>query len=189
MRFRIDGSGLRLPALLLAGSLVLGGSLLGLGLSIHANSAARLARAAWTEAEASRAAREAPARLQQDRRESDLYKRIRHSGFLGQEDRTGWITALGDVQSKMKLESLSWRLAPRSPSPLGPGLRVSAMDLGISNMDARQLDALFGELRETAPGRFTVERCSLVLNPDGRAGQVECRLNWWTWEDPSRRHD
>lgn len=188
MKLRLPGHGLRFPALLLLGALILGGALLSFGFSIHASSESRLQHDASRETAAARQAREARARLQQDRREAELFARIQRSGFLGPGDRTAWVTALGQARASLKLDSLSWRLAPRQPSRLAPGLWVSAMDLTTSRVDAEGLDALLDQLRKTAPGRFTVERCTLALNPDGLSGQAECRLNWWTWEDaPARR--
>jgi hypothetical protein len=188
MKFQFPGSALRVPAILLLGALILGAALLALGLSIHAGSESAQMRDATREAAAARGAREASARLQQDRRDAVLFEGIQHSGFLGPENRVGWITALGQAQADLKVDSLSWRLAPRTPGQLAQGLWVSAMDLTINRVDAEGIEALLAQLRKTAPGRFTVERCTLVLNPDGIAGQAECRLNWWTMDDGPARH-
>lgn len=186
---RLAGSPLGLPALLMIGALVLGGSLLFLGLSVHARQEAELARALRLESEAARAAREAPGKLQQDRRQAVLYRQIQTSGWLGPEDRAGWVTALGLARKNLALESLSWRLSPSAPSELMAGLRVSAMDFTAGNLDTAGLETLLGYLRENAPGRFTVERCALAFNPDGVSGQAECRLQWWTWDDAPRPRD
>lgn len=182
MKLPLPAKHLRLPILMLLGALILGIGLLTWGLSIHADSKARLALDTRQEMEAARAAREAPEKFRQSQVNAGLYEQLRQSGFLGPEQRLGWITALGQTQADLKLESLSWRLAPRTPSPLAPDLWISAMDISISTVDASGLDGLLSQLRKTAPGRFTVERCSLALNPDGISGQAECRLNWWTWE-------
>jgi hypothetical protein len=187
MNLRLPWEGLRYPALLLLGALALGGALLGLGLSIHARGESGLREDTAREAAAARRVREATSRLAQDRREAPLFDRIRHSGFLGAGDRAGWVTALGQAQTALRLDSLSWRLAPRQPSALAPGLWVSSMELTASRVDAEGLDALLAHLRKTAPGRFTLERCALALDADGLAGQAECRLNWWTWEDAAAR--
>jgi hypothetical protein len=179
---------LRLPATLLAGALILGIGLLAWTLSIHADSEARLAGDSRQEQEAAQAASAAPDKLRQSQENAGVYEQLRHSGFLGPEQRTGWVTALGHVQTSLRLESLSWRLMPQAPSPLAPGLRVSTMALSASPVDAAGLDTLLGHLRKTAPGRFTVESCSLALNPTGLSGQAECRLNWWTWENGPAHH-
>ena len=188
MNLPLPAKRLHLPALMLLGALILGIALLAWGLSIHAGSKARLAADSGQEAEAARAALEAPGKFRQSQENTRVYEQLRQSGFLGTEQRTGWVTALGQAQANLRLESLSWRLVPRTSSPLAPGLWVSAMDISASPVDASGLEALLGRLRKAAPGRFTVERCSLALNPGGLTGQAECRLNWWTWEDgPARR--
>lgn len=182
MNSLLPSARLRIPAILLAGGLILGIGLLAWGLSIHAYSKARLVEDTRQEAEAARATAEAPEKLRISRENAGVYEQLRVSGFLGPEQRAGWVTALGGIQARLKLDSLSWRLAPRVPNPLAPGLRVSTMVISANPVDATGLDALLGQLRKTAPGRFTVESCSLTLNPDGLSGQAECRLNWWTWE-------
>ncbi len=187
MRFPLLTPQLRTPTLLLAGALILGIGFLLWGLSYHSASETDLTRDAARESEAALAAREAPDKLRRSREEAGLYEQLRHNGFFGPEQRTAWITTLGQVQASLKLDSLSWRLAPLVASPLAPGLRVSAMDISASNVDAAGLDALLKALRKNAPGFFTVEACTLVLNPDGVSGQAECRLNWWTWEDAAAR--
>lgn len=188
MNLPLPARRLHLPVLMLLGALVLGVGLVFWGLAMHAESQERLDKDGAQEAEAARAAREAPAKLDAIRENTDVYGQLRQVGFVGPEQRTAWITALGQAQAGLKLASLSWRLAPRTASPLAPGLWISSMDISASTVDAAGLDALLGQLRKTAPGRFTVERCSLALNPDGLSGQANCRLNWWTWEDaPARR--
>jgi hypothetical protein len=183
------GHALRLPVLMMIGALALGSGLLFLGLGVHATKKSELALALGLETEAARASREAPGKLRQDRRKAELYRHIQSSGFLGREDRAGWITALGQARKDLKLHSLSWRLSPRAPSTLMPGLWASAMDFTAGNLDTAGLEALLGHLRENAPGRFTVERCALAFNPDGVSGQAECRLLWWTWDDLPRPRD
>lgn len=174
---------LRIPALLLLGALIIGTGLLLWSLDHHSAGEADMVSASTREAVAARAARQAPEMLRRSQEEAGLYEEQRVHGFLGPEQRERWITALGRARAVLKLESLSWRLAPRSSSPIAAGLRVSAMDISVSRVDAEQLDALFKLLHDGAPGRFTLERCELALNPDGVSGQAQCRLNWWTWEE------
>lgn len=174
---------LRLPAALLAGSLVLGSGLVAWALSVHGESEGRLAAESIREASAARAATSAPEKLRIIRETTDIHARLQGSGFLGQEQRAGWITALGQAQTRLGLQTLSWRLSPRTASPVAPGLWVSTMTVSASPVDAAGLDALLGQLRQNAPGRFTVENCALSLNPGSPDGQAECRLHWWTWQD------
>jgi hypothetical protein len=187
MKRRLNGSALRLPALLLLASLLAGAGVLYLGLSFHNRQEAKFDQALRSESGASRSAREATAKLHEDRRHAELYRRIQLSGFLGKEERAGWVTALGQARTSLKLNSLSWRLSPRAASNAMPGLWASAMDLTADSVDTAGLEALLGHLHANAPGRFTVDHCALTFNPDGLSGQAECRLLWWTWDDPTRQ--
>lgn len=185
MRRHLNGPALRLPALLLLGSLLAGAGVLYLGVSFHNRQETKFDLALRSEAEAARSARAAAAKLHEDRRQAELHRRIQHSGFLGKEERAGWVTALGQARAALKLNSLSWRLSPRAASNELPGLWVSAMDITADSLDTAGLEALLGHLRANAPGRFTVDHCALAFNPDGLSGQAECRLLWWTWDDPA----
>ena len=181
MRLPRPAARLRLPALGLLAALALGGVLLAWALDLRDRRHDQLLAA---QAEATRTelvARLAPERLDLVRASAGLDKDMAQRGFLGPEQRAGWVTALGKARAALNLDTLSWRLAPRQTSDLAPGLHVSAMDLTASPVDAAGLAALFAALRADAPGRFTVERCALSLSPDRRAGLAECRLNWWTW--------
>lgn len=186
MRHRLNGPALRLPALMLLASLLAGAGVLFLGLSFHNRQEAKFDQALRSEAVASRSAREAAAKLHEDRRQAELYRRIQHSGFLGREERAGWVTALGQARASLKLNSLSWRLSPRAASNAKPGLWISAMDITADSLDTPGLENLLGHLRANAPGRFTVDHCALTFNPDKLSGQAECRLLWWTWDDPTQ---
>ena len=174
------GPDMRRPLLLLLGALVLGSLLFHVSLSEHVNSQYVLIRDKAEANAAALAVRETPARLAQAGSEARLYERIRRDGFIGPEDRAGWITALGRVQPRLRLDSLSWRMAPRTTSPLAAGLWLTPIDITASPLDTEGLATLLAQLRDTAPGRFTVAHCSLALNPGGLAGQATCRLNWWT---------
>ncbi len=173
---------LRLPALQLASALILGVGLLAWTLSIHEHSTEELAQASSGEAEAARAAAKAPGNLRKIQRERALYDQIQGLGFQGTEQRARWVTALGQTRSRLGLDSVAWRLEPSSPSALAPGLRVSAMEVSVSRVDLDGLAAFLDGLRANGAGRFTVERCTLVLAPDGQGGRADCRLLWWTWD-------
>lgn len=171
---------LRLPITLLLGSLLLGAGIFHFSLSTRLACETRLIAEKSHAEQAARSVREAPARLIQDQAEAALHGRIRSSGFLGPEDRIGWISALAQTQAQLQLGSLSWRMTPQTPSPLAPNLHVSAMEFTAGPLDPDKLTALIEHLRATTPGRFTVERCALTLDPNGASGQANCRLNWWT---------
>lgn len=171
---------LRLPIALLLASLLLGASIFHISLSTRMACETRLIAEKSHAARAARGVREAPTRLVQDQAEAALHERIRGSGFLGPEDRIGWISALAQTQASLQLGSLSWRMTPQIPSPLAPNLRVSAMEFTASPLDPDKLTAFIEHLRANARGRFTVEGCTLTLDPNSVSGQANCRLNWWT---------
>lgn len=173
---------LRLSALGLLVSIAVGLGLLVWGAGFHGKHQDALLEAQTAQSQAANAARLAPERLRLAQANAGLHAQFQNNGFLGAEQRAAWVTALGRAQTALRLDSLSWRLAPRHPSPLAAGLNVSAMDIAASPIDAQGLAVLLERLGASAPGRFTVERCALSLNPDGRAGLAECRLNWWTWD-------
>jgi hypothetical protein len=58
------------------------------------------------------------------------------------------------------------------------------MTFSASPLNPASLSRLIAHLRDTAPGRFTVESCSLMLEGQGASqdssGQATCHLNWWT---------
>jgi hypothetical protein len=171
---------LRLPIALSLGSLVLGAFIFNISLDTRLTCEARRIAEESRAEQAARAVREAPARLSQDQAEASLHSRIRNSGVLGPEDRVSWISALAQTQAQLHLASLSWRMTPQMPSALEPDLNVSSMEFTASPLDPDKLSALIAHLRATAPGRFTIERCALTLDPNGISGQANCRLNWWT---------
>ena len=172
-------SPLRLPALGLALSLILGGILF--FLAYHAYEAGS-ARQNATQAAAVQAARElqqTPQRLAQDRLQARDYASLGRSGFLGEEDRLDWLGSLAQVRATLDLRRLGWRLSRRVPSSLSPGLYSSTMALEITPGDARHLAQFLARLRATAHGRFTVSGCTLLPDVDGHS--VSCTLDWWTW--------
>jgi len=171
---------LRFPIVLLLASLLLGSGLFLVSLNSRLKSEARLIAEKSSADESARAVREAPARLIEDRNASKLYRHILESGFIGEEDRVGWISALAQTRTKMQLASLSWRMTPQASSPLAPDLFVSNMEFTASSIDPQKLRALIEQLRTEARGRFTIERCALELDRDGIGKQATCRLNWWT---------
>lgn len=181
---RIMDPKLRLPITLLIASLLIGSIVFHYSLQARLNAAARLISEESLAAEAALSVREAPARLIQDQAEAALHERIRNSGFIGAEDRAGWITALGETRTLLNLNSLTWHLSPQTTSPLAPNLKRSKMTFSASPLNPASLSWLIAHLRATAPGRFTVESCSLMLEGQGtsqdRSGQATCHLNWWT---------
>jgi len=181
---RILNPKLRLPITLLIASLLIGSLVFHYSLQARLAAANRLIHEESVAAEAARNVREAPTRLIQDQAEAALHERIRVSGFIGAEDRAGWITALSETRTLLNLNSLSWHLSPQTQSPLAPNLKLSRMSFSATPLNPASLSRLIAQLRATAPGRFTVESCSLMLEgqdtSQGDSGQATCHLNWWT---------
>jgi len=175
---------LRRPITLLIASLLIGSLVFHYSLQARLTAAARLISEESIAAESARSLREAPARLIQDQAETTLHERIRKSGFIGAENRAGWITALGEARLLLNLDSLTWHLSPQTSSPLAPNLKLSKMSFSATPLNPASLSKLITHLRANAPGRFTVESCSLLLEGEGtsqgKSGQATCLLNWWT---------
>jgi hypothetical protein len=171
---------LRLPIALLIGSLLIGGGIFHHSLNARLVAEERLIKERQLADATALAVREAPTRLAQDRAAANLHSRIRHSGFIGEEDRAGWITALARSKTLLQLNSLAWHLSPRSESSLAADLKVSKMEFSATPVTPDSLARLLAHLRASAPGRFTVEHCSLTLATQSTSGQATCRLNWWT---------
>jgi hypothetical protein len=173
----------RRPALALLAAVVLGGGLVAWALGVHGERAAAAAAARQVLDAATQAAGLAPQKLARDRAQTALHQQISDIGFVGEEDRAAWVTALATARAELGLDSLSWRLSPRAESPLMAGLRVSVLELSAGNLDRAGLEALLARLRAEEAGFFTVERCALQFPADAPSGQAECRLLWWTWHE------
>ena len=170
---------LRLPIALLLASLLLGAAIFNISLDARLASEARLITEKSHAQQAARGVREAPSRLAQDNTDAELFKHISKSGFISPENRVGWITALAQTQAALQVGSLAWHMTPKTGSTLAPGLNYSGMEFTASPLDPASLHSLIENLRASAPGVFTVERCAMTLDPAG-GGQANCRLNWWT---------
>jgi|GEM_PF-6459880 len=171
---------LRLPMALMLVSLLSGAALFHFSLNARMTAEIKLIAAQTRADQTAGKVREAPARLLQDRAEAALHNRIRDSGFTGREDRVGWISALARTQSLFGLSSLSWHVSPQARSPVATNLNVSHLEFTATPLDPARLSQLITYLHTTAPGRFTVEHCTLTLDHDGEKGQANCMLNWWT---------
>ena len=171
---------MRWPIGLVIASLLVGASVFHFSLNLHLAAQKRLIAEQSSAERAKHGVEKAPARLIQDQAEAALYSRIRESGFMGPENRDGWISALAQTQRQMQLTSLAWRISPQAPSTLKPDLFVSQMAFTASPLDPTRLTQLLAHLRASAPGRFTVDQCTLNLDAGSMAGQVNCQLAWWT---------
>lgn len=181
MNPRLSAS-LRLPLVWFSLSLLLGSSVFYLALDARM---ASKTRQITTQAQADAAAhdlRQTPRRLAQDHAQAETYARLRASGFLGEEERLGWLGSLARLRDSLEMRHISWRLAPREASDLSPGLHVSRMEVEINPGDTRRLKPFLEQLRARAPGHFTVHACA--LRPDAGGHSASCTLDWWTWNGP-----
>lgn len=176
---------LRQPFALLLAALVLGGAALHLGFKHRVASETALHRQTVATEAAARDARLAPTRLHDDRTSAELYRQMEQRGFNAPENRVGWISALSRAQTQLDVDSLSWRLGPREPSTLVPGLGRTPMDITLQRVGIDRLEALLALLTDIAPGHYTIEHCTIALQGDGSSGQADCRLYWWTLHEQS----
>ncbi len=172
---------LRRPLVAAVLAVLLGGAAVSHSLDrrMRAEDERQRAEAAWRSAEAER--QRLPERIAQVQRSQPLYADLRQRGFVGEEQRLDWISALARIQGGMKLDSLFWHLEPRRVSEL-PGLYASTMQLRLAPADPDVLRALLERLDDEANGRFSADTCTYT--PSERQGQVECSLTWWTWDGP-----
>ncbi len=172
---------LRQPVLWFTLSLLLGGSVFHLALEAHTASEARQLAAHQVAEQAERDLRQTPERLARDRAQSAMYAKLGAAGFLGEEDRLNWLSSVARLRASLDLQQLNWRLTPRTPSSLSPGLYSSGMVLDIAPIDADRLNLFMAQLRGIAHGRFTLRECSLRPDASGKQGTATCALDWWTW--------
>ena len=170
---------LRLPAVWFIASLVLGSSVF--YLALNARMACKTGQLAAQSAAdlAARDLHRTPQRLAQDHAQTATYTRLCNAGFIGAEDRLDWLGSLARLRDELKLQQVTWRLAPRTPSNLSPGLYSSTMVLEIAPTDAHRLDLFLSRLHAVAHGRFTLREC--ILQPDAGGRLATCTLDWWTW--------
>lgn len=171
---------LRRPFALLLAALLLGGSAFHLSLSHRVASEMTLHRQTAATNAAAQDARLAPTRLRDDRGAVEVYRQMEQRGFSAPENRVGWISALSRAQTQLDVDSLSWRLGPREPSTIAPGLGHTPMDITLQRVSIDRLEAMLALLADIAPGHYTIEHCAIALQGDGSSGQADCRLHWWT---------
>ena len=170
---------LRLPTALFLGAVVLGSIAFHLALETRSASESAYLAASREDASARRDLAQIPERLTRDRAQAASRAQLQAAGFTGEENRLDWIGALARLQSDLQLERLTWRLAPRETSDLGPGLRRSRMEIDLAPVDSARLSQFFDQLRRQTRGRYTLHACTLM--PEAGGGVATCSLDWWTW--------
>jgi len=170
---------LRPPLTALILSLVAGAAAVGAALQLRSEAAAarQQAQRAWTEAHAT--LERLPKRIALIRTMGERYDELQRRGFMGNERRLDWISALAQTQRAFVLQGVTWRLEPSRPTAL-PGLSATRMHLSLTPMDPERLGAWLASLDALGQGLFTVEQCDWT--PTGPPQRMQCTLNWWTWK-------
>lgn len=123
-------------------------------------------------------------------RYADRFRRMIERGWIGRENRLGWIEALQTISRDLRRPSLHYRIGAQHVVER-PGahlaLRRTAMRLRFGALHAGDVLTLLSRLRRAGDGLMAIDYCSL-----SRAGEriqfsaravnvnVECRLQWYT---------
>lgn len=172
---------LRRPVIWFAASLLLGSGVFYLALDARMAGKTRQLAALTAAEMAARDLRRTPERLARDRAQAATYGQLSDKGFIGEEDRIGWLGSLARLRDSLRVQQISWHLTPRAASSLSPGLYSSGMTIEVTPIDARRLQLFLEQLRALAHGHFTVRECTLRPDNSGQQGAASCTLDWWTW--------
>lgn len=149
--------------------------------------------------------REAQSRVQKSGTEKDLiarylpnYEKLDALGFIGDEQRIGWLDALRNVNQKGGMFGISYDIAAKKAYPLAAALGGSQLNLSQSVMKLRfqmlhegDLPKFFEYLAEENAGVFVVNQCSLRRNNAVPAERfqpnlsAECEVAWITALPPA----
>lgn len=183
-------------------SVVLGAVLLAGGGVLWSWGTSRAATTAYADAERVHAA--AQARLGRSRLQQQLiathladYETLVARGFVGTENRLGWIEAAQLASREAGLAGLEYRLDPRTDAPpaqaqtQGLPLKQSAMTLTVPLLVETDLVRFLAALQRRAPGIHRVRACSLSRLDNAPFAavnqprlQAECELLWFTVDFP-----
>ena len=177
-------------------SVVLGAMLLAGGGALWSWGTSRAATAAYADAERVHAAAQAKlgrSRLQQQLIANHLadYETLAARGFVGPENRLGWIEAAQLASREAGLAGLEYRLDPRTDAPpaqtQGLPLKQTAMTLTLPLLVETDLARFLAALERRAPGVHRVHGCALTRVNDAPFEvvnqprlQAECEVLWFT---------
>ncbi|HEY8608079.1 MAG TPA: hypothetical protein VIM12_13270 [Noviherbaspirillum sp.] len=124
------------------------------------------------------------------------YMRLQQRGFIGEENRLGWVEALRDIQERRKLLPVAYQIAARQALPADPAIAIGSMELRASRMTLQMKlwhdDDLFRLLQDLGDaGIHTLNKCTLVRtgqgqeNPSPEGLDAECTLYWLTLGQPA----
>ncbi len=169
--------------------------LVSLGYNLHMRSELGVAKANnWLQQDQYAQAVSAKALLDEN---LATYAMYRAQGIIGSANRLAWVEALREVSDELKLPSMRFTLEESRPLRQGedanwqPGveMRVTPMRVDLQVAHEGDVYRLFDELRERAPGIFSIEACKmswqqagLSTNPLMRMRGV-CDLVWYSLYD------
>jgi hypothetical protein len=120
------------------------------------------------------------------------YVALRDAGWVGTENRLGWIEAIQASRNTRRLPAVAYDIEPQQsialPAPLKTGdigLRGSRMALHLGLLHEGDLFSFFSDLRQA--GLYTVQDCAVKRTaaapdapPDAPRLQADCTLVWLT---------
>ena len=144
--------------------------------------------------------REARTRLQRAGEERDIivrylgrYRQLEEIGFVGSEQRIGWLDALRLANQRMRLFGVDYQIGMQQPYPyaneLNPGqltLHQSLMKVNFKLLHEGDLMRFLGTLGQQQVGVFSVNQCMLERVEPGASMRyqpklrAECELAWIT---------
>ncbi len=133
-------------------------------------------------------------RLQARQRYAQRFEELAAAGTVGPERRLDWAQALRDSAAALRLPYLRYAAAPQQPfaapwlvaGTAAPVLSTE-MELQVGLVHEVDLLRLIGQLRDRAPGTFSVSGCTIgrlgenaAPEPDKANLTGDCRLRWFS---------
>lgn len=128
------------------------------------------------------------------------FRQMRASGWIGEEQRLGWIEALQQINADLKLPTLRYDIGEQTlVEPSGPSthleLHRTPMTLNLGALHEGDVIELLERLQAEGQGLMSVERCSLArngervrLDADAANVRIECSLDWYTLSMQRRKN-
>ncbi len=125
------------------------------------------------------------------------FRELAQPGVVGETQRLQWIETLKQLGNAHQIPAVAFSLsATRNTSQLGDPywhqeipVEVTGMSLNLNLTHEGEFYRLMSELREQAPGKFTMDNCSIDWRTD-ESGDLRsasmvstCKLSWYTLSD------
>lgn len=120
------------------------------------------------------------------------FRQMRASGWIGQEQRLGWIEALQRANADLRLPTLRYDIGEQNqvePNEVSSHLELhrTPMTLNLGALHEGDVIELLQRLQAMGQGLMSVERCGLSrngdrvrLDADAANVNIECSLDWYT---------